>query len=318
MAVTRDDVMTAFRLMLSREATEQQIADHLLRCNSIADLREAILSSRAFQDDVLGKLIPLCKPLDWPAMPVEVEVNDSQLRRMVDRIERNFRHMGETEPHWSVLTADRFLAKNVKEHEDDFYASGAYDVTRLRIALERCGVTTEALRTCFELGCGLGRITRWLADMFPQVIGADISASHLALAKQTMQRFGKSNVNLLQVDTVAALEDAPRFDAFFSVIVLQHNPPPLIAHMLRIVLQKLNPGGIAYFQVPTYRYGYRFDVDAYLATDQRLGEPEMHLLPQHVILRIADRAGCRPLEVREDPSGAFEMISQRFLLQKLN
>jgi hypothetical protein len=43
----------------------------------------------------------------------------------------------------------------------------------------------------------------------------------------------------------------------------------------------------------------------------------MHVLPQHVVLRIADEAGCCPLEVREDPSGSYDLISQRFLLQKI-
>ena len=131
-----------------------------------------------------------------------------------------------------------------------------------------------------------------------------------------MQRFGKSNVNLLHVDSIAALNGVPHFDVFFSIIVLQHNPPPLIAYLLKTMLQKLNAGGLAYFQVPTYRYGYSFDAEAYVASEPKLGVPEMHVLPQHVILKIAADAGCRPLEVREDPSGNFEMISQRFLLLK--
>jgi SAM-dependent methyltransferase len=109
----------------------------------------------------------------------------------------------------------------------------------------------------------------------------------------------------------------PRFDVFFSLIVLQHNPPPLIAFLLRTLLNKLEPGGLAYFQVPTYRFGYRFDPDAYIASELKLGVPEMHVLPQHVVLRIADEAGCRPLEVREDPSGSYDLISQRFLLHKV-
>jgi hypothetical protein len=37
------------------------------------------------------------------------------------------------------------------------------------------------------------------------------------------------------------------FDFFYSVIVLQHNPPPVIVHMLKTVFAQLNPGGIGYF-----------------------------------------------------------------------
>ena len=141
---------------------------------------------------------------------------------------------------------------------------------------------------------------------------------HLALAQETMERFNKRNVTLLHVNTIAAREAAPRFDAFFSIIVLQHNPPPLIAHLLRTVLYQLRPGGSADFRVPTYRLDYRFEAAAYLKTPINFSAAEMHVLPQHEVLRIADQSGCRPSEVREDPSGSFGMISQRFLLQKRN
>ena len=315
--IPRDAVAAAYRFLFSREPTEERIADLQQRCENTDDLRRLILTSHDFQREVLGRIVPLCKPLDWPAMPIEVDVADRQLHQMIDRTERNFRHMGETEPHWSVLTAQRFLAENIKDNETEFFESGAYDVRLLRSVTERCGLSLDKFDTCFELGCGVGRTTRWLADQFKHVIGADISSSHLAVAQQTMTRFAKQNVSLLHVNTMEALEAAPRFDVFLSVIVLQHNPPPLIAHMLRIVLQKLRPGGLAYFQVPTYRMGYRFDAEAYIASTLALGTPEMHVLPQHVVLGIADRAGCWPLEVREDPSGSFDMISQRFLLQKL-
>src|SRR5271169_236009 len=41
-------------------------------------------------------------------------------------------------------------------------------------------------------------------------------------------------------------------DLFFSIIVLQHNPPPVILGILDAAFAGLRPGGLAFFQVPTY------------------------------------------------------------------
>jgi hypothetical protein len=100
------------------------------------------------------------------------------------------------------------------------------------------------------------------------------------------------------------------------VIVLQHNPPPVIALILRRLLRSLNPGGIAFFQVPTYGAEYRFHIQEYLARPLA-PEMEMHLIPQSAVFRIAEEAGCSALEVEPDQcTGLPTWISNTFLLQK--
>lgn len=105
---------------------------------------------------------------------------------------------------------------------------------------------------------------------------------------------------------------------FFSMIVLQHNPPPLIAYILMQVLTNLAPGGLALFQVPTYQLGYSFRVEDYL--NQPIGEEpeiEMHVLPQGEILKIVYATGCRLVEIREDGfTGDPEGVSNTFFVQK--
>jgi hypothetical protein len=86
---------------------------------------------------------------------------------------------------------------------------------------------------------------------------------------------------------------------WYSRLVLQHNPPPVIAHLLRLAFAGLAPGGLAVFQVPTYRVGYAFDTAAYLAAE---GEPkmEMHVLPQRAVFALAREAGLEVLELLDD------------------
>jgi hypothetical protein len=109
------------------------------------------------------------------------------------------------------------------------------------------------------------------------------------------------------------------WDLWFSRIVLQHNPPPVIAWLLRTAFDHLAPGGVAIFQVPTHCVGYRFDLRSYLA---REGDPamEMHVLPQPAVFALAAEAGLRVLEVREDThlvsSNTSTWLSNMFVLRR--
>jgi SAM-dependent methyltransferase len=320
--VTTTEVEMAYRLILGREPeSEKVVAKHAVPNRTLDDLRRSFLTSEEFGLG-FGKLKSAtpndmgCKPLVWSAIQVDVDVSAEHLTKMVERIEREFKHMGETEPHWSVISAEQFKSENIQDNKPEFFESGSGVVDDLRAAAARCGVALDKLETCFELGCGLGRSTIWLADQFKTVVAADISAAHLELAARILQEFDKSNVELHHINTLSALKKLDGFDVFFSIIVLQHNPPPLIAFILRTLLQKLRPGGIGYFQVPTYTIGYRFDAERYLAIEQAPGVPEMHVIPQSVLLRIIEDAGCQLLEMREDGAAGLHSISNRLLVQR--
>ena len=99
------------------------------------------------------------------------------------------------------------------------------------------------------------------------------------------------------------------------MVVLQHNPPPIMRHVLGLVLAKLKPGGIGYFQVPTYGLGYSFDSERYLANPPNSAEPEMHVFPQPELHALLEEQDCRLIELREDPIPGNH-ISHRVLLQK--
>jgi SAM-dependent methyltransferase len=257
------------------------------------------------------------KPLDWPPIHVDVRVPRAQLEAMIKRVEDNFRHLGEVEPHWSVLTADRFRADSIAASEAEFFQSGKEPVQMLTATLARSGLVASRFETCFELGCGVGRSTIWLAEQFRWVIAADISSPHLKLAEEAARKWQRANINFLLADRIGAIDNAPRFDLFFSVIVLQHNPPPIIHALLGSAFDRLNPGGVAYFQVPTYRLGYKFDAAAYLASPFHPGTPEMHVLPQPELHRLMAERGCRVVEMREDGAAGGHNISSRILAQKL-
>ena len=289
--VTRAEVIMAYRLFHGRDPENQDVvANHAVPSRTLDDLRRDFLTSDEFKakfDGVLHDRGNLGhKTLSWPPLRVDDDVSDEQLAGMIARVERQFRHLGKTEPHWSVLASDQFKSAHIATHEEQFFNSGRGVVDELRLTAARCGIDLRRHRACLEFGCGIGRSTIWLADEFATVLGVDISTAHLALAKRAIGRFRKDNIALRHVNTIEALGELPAFDVLFSIIVLQHNPPPVIALILRRLLARMAPGGIAYFQLPTYMVGYAFDVDAYLAGRQSLDIPEMHVLGQAQLLRL--------------------------------
>ena len=69
--------------------------------------------------------------------------------------------------------------------------------------------------------------------------------------------------------------------------------------MLRILLEKLRPGGACLFQTAADWPGYSFDAKAYLSTSP--AGIEVHALPMPVVLRLMQEAGLMIDGVRMDP-----------------
>ena len=311
----------AYRLLLGREPeNEDVVTAKAAHFESLQDLRANFMDSVEFQEKLKVPMIrpgdPGVKPLSWPAAEVEVSVSPAVLRRMVRRIEGEFLDLGATEPHWSVLTSERYRAKNIRENETEFYASGSEAVSQFQAAAARCGLDLSSYKACFELGCGVGRITLWLAQLFPAVTGADISVNHIDLAQAAAIRIGTTNISFLNINKIEQYETLPPFDVFLSLIVLQHNPPPLIAFILEAILTRLSPGGAAYFQIPTHLTDYCFRAADYVESPPMVGNAEVHCIPQAVLFAIVRRTGCEVLEIREDSSLGSNAISNRLLLRK--
>jgi hypothetical protein len=117
---------------------------------------------------IFGKA-PTTKPSEYRR---EIEVDLPLLNRLLAHIEDRRDYLGRAEPYWSMLTIREFRRDSIASSKDAFYATGAADVALFREAAERCGVSLPWYGTCFELGCGVGRITPWLSDVFDHVIGA--------------------------------------------------------------------------------------------------------------------------------------------------
>ena len=291
-----------------------------MRAKDLSQLRAVFLQSPEFHGNHTEPQVSFPTFIDLaPPIRVDVDADPETLRRLLDRVQRCWTQLGETQPHWSVLTHDQYKTENFSANAEDFYGSGVHDVNRLFAWLDRNDVSASHFESCLEFGCGTGRVTPWLARRFPRVFACDISAPHLQLAGLRIREQKLQNVDFLHMRNLETLDALPEIDVAFSMIVLQHNPPPVILAILHRIFQRLKPGGTAYFQVPTYGVGYRFDVQEYL----RLPETEdfeMHVVPQRAIFRLADSDGCSVLEVEPDLCAGrpATYISNTFLVRKTN
>lgn len=329
MPLTRDDVIHAYRFILGREPeSEAVIAEKLRDHPTLDDLRTAFLRSDEMRLQLgigaappppapAGPRIGETLPLEAPPLSIETRVDRETLAAVVAETARFWETIGETAPHWSVITSSDFLPDRIAENELRFFESAEPDRRLLLAILARIGRRPEEFRTLVEFGCGVGRMTALFAPLFREVVGLDISRPHLRLAAQTMARFGHGNVRFVQV-TPADLHPETGFDLWFSRIVLQHNPPPVIMHILDLMFRRLEPGGVTIFQVPTYQVGYAFDAASYLRgeTGRHL---EMHVVPQRAVLELGYRHRCRLLDLREDTgvvSQTPDWVSNTFVFEK--
>ena len=299
--ISRDLVVAAYRSFFGREPENEEVVKQKLeQCKSEDQLLKAFLMSPEFTRRFANYSSVVRAQYYARQNHVDVDVPEEQFDRLFSRVKEQWTALGRSEPYWSVLSDDRFRMKSMKEHEADFYASGADSDRLIDVFCQRTGVPPPK-GTCLELGCGVGRITRFLARRFDRVLGVDISEGNLKLAQSYLGKEHVNNVSWLLLRQLEQLQELESFDFFFSILVLQHNPPPMIARILKIMLHKLRSGGGFLFQVPNQTPGYTFTIDAYLErSNQAATGYEMHALPMSTVLDIVADAGGRVKEVMLD------------------
>jgi len=150
------------------------------------------------------------------------------------------------DPYWSVLTepGKRFGGWDRQE----FLRSGETEIQGLMAAARELGLP-HAREAALDFGCGLGRLTRAMAQHFGQVWGVDISARMVEQARALHRDV--PNCTFQTTDGPLAFPGG-RFDLIYSVLVLQHQPTrAAIRGTVQELVRTLRPGGLLCFQVPS-------------------------------------------------------------------
>jgi 2-polyprenyl-3-methyl-5-hydroxy-6-metoxy-1,4-benzoquinol methylase len=312
--ITPEVVKWGYRLFLDREPEDEYVVEEKIENHrDIEELRRTFMISEEFR--AKNAVFPTLSGHEAP-MTVDLAAAEAVLEEIFAHIQETWVSLGEHDPYYSVLTRGRFWQSEItKQRIHEFYESGKEEVARLLKTLARNSVDVTSLKTCLDYGCGACRISRWLSEEFETVYASDVSKNHLKISKRYLKRQGISNVVYHQLKKLTDLANLPKVDLIYCVIVLQHNPPPVIHWTITQFMRALNPGGVAFFQVPTYKEDYRFVANEYLENLPPEGEIEMHILPQVKIFDIVRNEGCKLIEVLEDLSASWG-LSNTFLVQK--
>lgn len=119
------------------------------------------------------------------------------------------------------------------------------------VMVNSVGLKLSKNDTVVDVGCGVGRLTRTLAERTRWVFGLDVSQKMLDLARNYNPHV--RNVEWLHGDgtSLRGLGDGV-CDGCFSHVVFQHIPEPEITlNYVREMGRVLRPGGWALFQVST-------------------------------------------------------------------
>jgi ubiquinone/menaquinone biosynthesis C-methylase UbiE len=142
--------------------------------------------------------------------------------------------------------------------DDTFFASGqtAIEEDILTDMINICqGRVPKAMRI-IEIGCGAGRLTQALSNVFGEVHAVDVSGEMVAQAKAALG--DRPHVHLYQNNGCDLSVIPPgEYDFAYSAIVFQHIPSrEIIENYVREVHRLLKPGAL-----------FKFQVQGYIATD---------------------------------------------------
>ncbi len=133
-----------------------------------------------------------------------------------------------------------FFAPQVDE--DTVEESGKQTAERLR---QLVGSDSVVL----DLGCGLGRVAKYMAPLCKSLYAADASSSYCLRAKNHLRNLPNTKIVKVDGKTLVGFPD-DMFDFVYSLGVLVHVKKEVAARYLQEVQRVLKMGGVFYFHLP--------------------------------------------------------------------
>jgi SAM-dependent methyltransferase len=293
--ITAELVRAFYETFLGRAPENDRVVEEKLRTSSIAELLRDFTWSPEGARRFPEQLSRFCLA---PVGPIDVDVAPEALEAMFDRVRRAWTALGETAPFWSVITKDEYRTLQADDPAVmEFMETGRGSAQLIDAFAERAGHTLEP-GLCVEFGAGVGRVTRHLAERFERVLAVDVSPGNQRICRQLLEAQGVTNVDFLLLESPADVTALPDHEFFFSLLVFQHNPPPIQKYLLNSVFAKVKSGGALLIQLPTHTPEYSFRANEYLESDE-IGL-EMHCLPMAEVFESLRRNGLAPREVMID------------------
>jgi len=172
-------------------------------------------------------------------------MEDFALNELLKRMERDWDERARENARYYVETSRDDWT------DEEFIRSGQTTVREhiLNDMTNICQGRDPKQMRVLEIGCGTGRVTRALAEVFGEVHGVDVSGEMVRMAREALADAPNAFVYQNSGMDLSVLGDRV-FDFAFSTIVFQHIPSrEVIENYVREVRRLLRPGALFKFQV---------------------------------------------------------------------
>jgi ubiquinone/menaquinone biosynthesis C-methylase UbiE len=219
-------------------------------------------------------------------------------------LQRNWEGLAQADPLWAICTDPS--KRNSQWTKEDFFATGRKEIDAVLGYAASIGVCIDKSLPALDFGCGVGRLTRAMAEYFPECCGVDISPTMISMA-QDLNRDRPQCYFQLNEDTRLKRLPDNYFGFIYTSLVLQHIAPSCSHQYILEFMRVLKPGGVLIVQVPeTLRASSLTKVRIRLALRSRLQsilgtQPphamEMHCIKEAIIRKLMAQNGARVVNV---------------------
>jgi hypothetical protein len=185
----------------------------------------------------------------------------------LNQLKLTWNELGKMRPYWAVIAAQ------TEGDDKALFKSGKKEVNRDLKLIRRH--LTPVYGLALDFGCGLGRLARFTARRFQNVIGLDIAQSMIEKAK--LLNKDVENLNFVLNDkNDLSMFSSDTFDYCYSKLVLQHMPNGLSGNYIAEFIRVTKPNSPILFQIPVG-----------MASDKSLSKSEMRARIK-VVKRLPD------------------------------
>lgn len=161
--------------------------------------------------------------------------------------DRDWRKWGRHDPYFAVLASPEYSDQHISRNREAFFQTGNLFVSGA--LAELAALNPEAPRSkALDHGCGTGRLTIPLSQVYRQVTAVDVSPEMLGTAEVNARSAGRDNIEFRVADDRLS-QVTGSFNLVVSHLVLQHVPVRRGLMIFRELIDRLAPGGLFYISV---------------------------------------------------------------------
>lgn len=219
-------------------------------------------------------------------------------------LQRNWEGLAQVDPLWAICTDPR--KRNNQWTREEFFATGRKEIETVLDYAARIGVCIDRTLPALDFGCGVGRLTRALAEYFPECSGVDISPTMINFARELNRDHPRCHFLLNEGARLEGLSNN-YFGFIYTSLVLQHIGEPCSHQYIAELIRVLKPCGVLIFQVPERLHaGSLTRLQTKLALRTRLQSilsrerpcaMEMHCIKESIVQRLMAQSGARIVDV---------------------